>query len=76
MWGQFLPRPSVVLVVIIWQEEEDFPSNVELSKPKMTTSATLGLSKNYPHTSNDVDENFIYDDQVQTQNFKLEGVEY
>ena len=43
---------------------------------KMTTSATLGLGKNYLHTSNDVDDKFIYDDQVQSQNFKLEGVEY
>ena len=34
----------------IWHEEEDFPSNVRLSKPKMTTSATLGLGKNYPYT--------------------------
>ena len=43
---------------------------------KMTTSATLGLGKNYLHTSNDVDDKFIYDDQVRIQNFKLEGVEY
>ena len=35
---------------LIWHEEEDFPSNVRLSKPKMTTSATLGLGKNYPYT--------------------------
>ena len=40
---------------------------------KMTTSATLGLGKNCAHTSNDVDDKFIYDDQVRTQNFKLEG---
>ena len=75
LWGQFLPRPSVVLVVIfclgsptleekpfssclirddqwlksttslvnhwssfIRHEEEGFPSNVGLSKSKMTTS--------------------------------------
>ena len=31
---------------LIWHEEEGFPSNVGLSKPKMTTSATLGLGKN------------------------------
>ena len=29
--------------------EEGFPSNVGLSKSKMTTSATLGLGKNCPH---------------------------
>ena len=34
---------------LIWNEEEDFPSNVGLNKPKMTTSATLGLGKNCPH---------------------------
>ena len=34
---------------LIWHEEEGFPSNVGLSKPKMTTSATLGLDENYPH---------------------------
>ena len=34
---------------LIWHEEEDFPSNVGLSKPKMTTSATFGLGKNCPH---------------------------
>ena len=67
LWGQFLPRPSVVLVVIfdlitklvvlyhhwsslIWHKEEGFPSNVGLSKPKMTTSATLGLDKNCPYS--------------------------
>ena len=33
----------------IWYKEEDFPSNVGLFKPKMTTSATLGLGKNCPH---------------------------
>ena len=54
MWGQFLPRPSVVVLYhhwssLIWHEEEGFPSNVGLSKPKMTTSATLGLGKNCPH---------------------------
>ena len=54
MWGQFLPRPSVVVFYhhwssLIWHKEEGFPSNVGLSKPKMTTSATLGLGKNCPH---------------------------
>ena len=54
MWGQFLPRPSVVVLYrhwpsLIWHEEENFPSNVGLSKPKMTTSATLSLGKNFPH---------------------------
>ena len=46
-----MPRSSVALVwsSLIWHEEEDFPSNVGLSKPKMTTSATLGLGKNCPH---------------------------
>ena len=76
MWGQFLPRPLVLYhhwSSLIWHEEEGFPSNVGLSKQKMTTSATLGLGKNYLHTSNDVDDKFIYDDQVWTQNFKLEG---
>ena len=34
---------------LIWHEKEGFPSNVGLSKPKMTTSATLGLGKNCPH---------------------------
>ena len=34
---------------LIWHEEEGFPSNVGLSKSKMTTSATLGLGKNCPH---------------------------
>ena len=34
---------------LIWHEEEGFPSNVGLSKPKMTTGATLGLGKNCPH---------------------------
>ena len=35
---------------LIWHEEEGFPSNVGLSKkPKLTTSATLGLGKNCPH---------------------------
>ena len=35
---------------LIRYEEEGFPSNVGLSKkPKMTTSATLGLDKNCPH---------------------------
>ena len=34
---------------LIWHKEEGFPSNVGLSKLKMTTSATLGLSKNCPH---------------------------
>ena len=35
---------------LIWHEEEGFPSNAGLSKkPKMTTSATLGLGKNCPH---------------------------
>ena len=67
MWGQFLPRPSVALVVIfdleklvlyhywsslIWHEEEGFPSNVRLSKSKMTTSATLDLGKNCSHNIN------------------------
>ena len=33
---------------LIWHEEEGFPSNVGLSKPKMTTSATLGLGKKLP----------------------------
>ena len=37
---------------LIWHEEEGFPSNVGLSKPKMTTSATLGLGKNSPHIKN------------------------
>ena len=51
MWGQFLPRPSVVVFYhhwssLIWHKEEGFPSNVGLSKPKMTTSATLGLEPN------------------------------
>ena len=36
---------------LIWHEEEGFPSNVELSKLKMTTSVTLGLGKNCPHKS-------------------------
>ena len=36
---------------LIWHEEEDFPSNVGLSKPKMTTNATLGLGKNCPHNN-------------------------
>ena len=35
---------------LIWHEEEGFPSNVGLSKPKMTTSVTLGLGKNCPHS--------------------------
>ena len=34
---------------LIWHEEEDFSSNVGLSKPKMATSETLGLGKNCPH---------------------------
>ena len=34
---------------LIWHEEEGFPSNVGLFKPKMATSATLGLGKNCPH---------------------------
>ena len=34
----------------IWHEEEGFPSNVGLFKSKMTTSATLSLGKNCPHT--------------------------
>ena len=34
---------------LIWHEREGFPSNVGLSKPKMTTSATLGLGKNCPY---------------------------
>ena len=36
---------------LIWHEEEGFPFNVGLSKPKMTTNATLGLGKNCPHTN-------------------------
>ena len=36
---------------LIWHEKEDFPSNVGLSKPKMTTSATLGLVILYHHWS-------------------------
>ena len=39
---------------LIWHEEEGFPSNVGLSKPKMTTSATLGLGKNCPHNTNNL----------------------
>ena len=35
---------------LIWHEEKGFPSNVGLFKPKMTTSATLGLGKNCPRT--------------------------
>ena len=35
---------------LIWHEEEGFPSNVGLSKSKMTISATLGLGKNCPDT--------------------------
>ena len=35
---------------LIWHEEEGFPSNVGLFKPKMTTSATLGPGKNCLHT--------------------------
>ena len=57
MWGQFLPRPLVLYhhwSSLIWHEEEGFPSNVGLSKPKMTTSATLGLGKNCPHTNNGI----------------------
>ena len=34
---------------LIWHEEEGFPFNVGVSKPKMTTSATLGLGKNCLH---------------------------
>ena len=30
-------------------KKKGFPSNVGLSKTKMTTSATLGLGKNCPH---------------------------
>ena len=34
---------------LIWHEDEDFPM-WDSPKPKMTTSATLGLGKNCPHT--------------------------
>ena len=34
---------------LIRHKEEGFPSNVGLSKTKMTTSATLSLGKNCPH---------------------------
>ena len=57
LWGQFLPRPLVLYhhwSSLIWHEEEGFPSNVGLSKPKMTTGATLGLGKNCPHTNNGI----------------------
>ena len=37
---------------LIWHEDENFPSNVGLSKPKMTTSATPVLGKNCPHSNN------------------------
>ena len=53
MWGQIFPIPLVLYhhwSSLIWHEEEGFPSNVGLSKPKMTTSATLGLGKNCPHS--------------------------
>ena len=40
---------STIGSCVIRQKEEDFLSNVRLSKPKMTTSATLGLGKNCPH---------------------------
>ena len=34
-------------VPLVWKE--GFPSSVGLSKPKMTTSATVSLGKNCPH---------------------------
>ena len=62
LWGQFLSSlvnqtsGTLSLVVLyhhwsslIWHEDEDFPM-WDSPKPKMTTSATLGLSKNCLHT--------------------------